>query len=91
MNEKFKNYITYGFFILHNKAQIVVTIPEYPTQSDSIVVLFDATQPGAEELLNYTGTVYAHTGVNTNLGDWQHVIGSWGNNQNQPALIEIRS
>ena len=71
--------------------QIVVTIPEYPTQSDSITVYFDATQPGAEELLNYTGTVYAHTGVNTNLGNWQHVIGSWGNNTNQPALTRDSS
>jgi len=71
------------------QAQLVVTIPEYPTQSDSIVVLLDATQPGAEELLNYSGTLYAHTGVNTNFGDWQHVIGDWGNNQNQPALARL--
>ncbi len=67
-------------------SQIVVTVPEHPTQNDSITVYFDATQPGAEELLNYTGTVYAHTGVTTNLGTWQHVIGTWGNNTNQPAL-----
>ena len=77
------------FLIATNRAQIVVTIPEYPTQLDSITVLFDATQPGAEELLDYTGTVYAHTGVNTNFGSWQHVIGSWSNNQNQPALTRL--
>lgn len=71
------------------QSQIVVTEPEYPTESDSIIVIFDATQPGAEELLNYTGTVYAHTGVNTNIGMWQHVIGSWGNNQTQPALVRL--
>lgn len=35
-------------------AQIVTTEPQYPTQNDSIVVIFDATQPGAVELLNYT-------------------------------------
>lgn len=69
--------------------QVVVTVPQYPTQSDSITIYFDATQPGAEELLNYTGTVYAHTGVNTNFGSWQHVIGSWGNNQTQPALTRL--
>ena len=77
------------FLLSTNYAQIVVTVPEYPTQSDSIIVFFDATQPGAEELLNYTGTVYAHTGVNTNFGNWQHVIGSWGNNQNQPSLLRL--
>ncbi len=70
-------------------SQIVITQPEYPTQLDSIVIFFDASQPGAEELLNYTGTVYAHTGVNTNFGNWQHVIGSWGNNQTQPALTRL--
>jgi glycosidase len=70
-------------------AQIVTTDPDYPTQYDSIVVYFDATQPGATGLLNYTGTVYAHTGVTTNLGQWQHVIGTWGNNTTQPALTRI--
>jgi 1,4-alpha-glucan branching enzyme len=70
-------------------AQIVVTVPPYPTQNDSIIIHFDATQPGAEELLNYTGTVYAHTGVNTNLGVWRYVKGSWGNNQTQPALTRL--
>ncbi len=68
--------------------QIVVTIPETPTENDSITVYFDATQPGAEQLLDYTGTVYAHTGVTTNLGIWRYVIGDWGNNSNQPALTK---
>ncbi len=72
-------------------AQIVVSDPEFPTENDIIILTFDATQPGAVELLNYTGTVYAHTGVITNLGGtvWQHVIGDWGNNQNQPALTRL--
>ena len=69
-------------------AQIVTTDPDYPTQYDSIVVFFDATQPGATALLNYTGTVYAHTGVTTNFGQWQHVIGNWGQT-NQPALTRL--
>lgn len=71
--------------------QLVTTTPEYPTQYDSITVTLDATKPGATELLNYTGTVYAHTGVITNLGGttWQHVIGSWGNNTTQPALTRL--
>ena len=70
-------------------SQVVTTIPEVPTQNDSITVILDATQPGAEELLNYTGTIYAHTGVNTNVGNWQHVIGNWGDNQIQPALTRL--
>lgn len=72
-------------------AQVVTTTPDYPTQYDSITVTLDATKPGATELLNYTGTVYAHTGVISNLGGttWQHVIGSWGNNTTQPALTRL--
>ena len=88
-----KNFLTTLFvFIITTTisfTQIVTTQPEYPTQNDSIVVYFDATQEGAAALLNYTGTVYAHTGVTSNLGQWQHVVGSWGNNSNQPALTRI--
>ncbi len=69
--------------------QITTTYPQYPTQNDSIVIYFDAAQTGGEELLNYTGTVYAHTGVNTNFGSWQHVIGTWGNNTTQPSLDRL--
>jgi len=70
-------------------SQPVYTDPEFPTEYDSITVFLDTTQPGLTELLNYTGTLYAHTGVNTNFGSWQHVIGDWGNNTNQPALERL--
>ncbi len=73
-------------------AQIVTTTPANPTQYDSIVVYFDATQTGASELLNYTGTVYAHTGVTVDslgiIKDWQYVIGTWGSTS-QPTLTWI--
>jgi 1,4-alpha-glucan branching enzyme len=74
-------------------SQIVTTVPTYPTQYDSITVYFDASLPGATALLNYTGVVYAHTGVITDLGGtvWQHVIGTWGNNTTQPALTRINT
>lgn len=69
-------------------AQLVTSLPQYPTENDSIVVFLDTSQPGAEELVNYTGTIYVHAGVNTNFGNWQHVIESWGNNTTQPALTK---
>ncbi|HVO75363.1 MAG TPA: alpha-amylase family glycosyl hydrolase [Ignavibacteriaceae bacterium] len=86
-----KKFFTASFILLFFSYEYpqVTTIPEFPTENDSIVVFLDATQPGAEELLNYSGTVYAHTGVNTALADWQHVIGSWGNNSTQPALTRL--
>ncbi len=70
-------------------SQIVTSSPTYPTENDSIVIYFDATQPGAEALLNYSGTIYAHTGVTTNVGKWRYVKGTWGVNPTQPALSNI--
>lgn len=87
-----KKYLFILFFIgfaVKLFPQLTTTYPQYPTQNDSIVILLDVTQPGGQELLNYTGTVYAHTGVNSNVGNWQHVIGSWGNNSTQPALTRL--
>ena len=90
LNMRFKILILFLFLGLTTGfSQIVVTVPQYPTENDSIIIYFDATQPGASELLNYTGTVYAHTGVTTNNGTWQHVIGNWGDNTTQPALTRL--
>jgi len=69
-------------------AQVVVSIPEFPTEQDSIIITFNASE-GDQGLIGYTGNVYAHTGVNTNLGNWKHVIESWGNDATQPRLTRI--
>ncbi len=80
-------------FAGYSYSQIVYTVPKFPTVNDSITVYFDATQPGASELLNYTGTIYAHTGLITSLStsstDWKYVIGKWGDNTTQPALTRL--
>jgi len=76
--------VTYSF------PQVIVSVPAHPTENDSIKIIFDASQ-GGQGLIGYTGTVYAHTGVFTNLApsSWSHVIGSWGNNTTQPALTRL--
>jgi hypothetical protein len=60
---------------------VVWTVPAFPTKYDDVTVYFDATQ-GNGALSGFTGDVYAHTGVITNLStsgsDWKHVIGNWG-------------
>jgi glycosidase len=89
MRIKLSIFVIFVFAIQYSFAQVVKTIPVLPTESDSIIVYFDATQPGAEGLLNYQGTVYAHTGVTTNLGKWRYVIGTWGLNSSQPALTRL--
>jgi len=64
-------------------SQVITWQPYFVKDSDSIDVYFDATQ-GNQGLLNYTGDVYAHTGVLTNSSvdnnDWKHVLTAWGVN-----------
>ncbi len=76
------------FFTINVFSQVVVSVPEFPTEDDSIIITFDATQ-GDQGLMGYTGNIYAHTGVNTSFGDWQHVIGGWGSDATQPKLNKI--
>ncbi len=84
--------LAFVFFTIKLTAQVVTTLPQYATQNDSIIITFDATQ-GDGGLAGYTGDVYAHTGVITNLStsdtDWRYVIGDWGNDSNQPKLTRI--
>ncbi len=66
---------------LPGTAQVVWTDPVFPSQTDDVVVYYDATK-GNGALAGYTGTIYAHTGVITNYSsspnDWRHVQGNWG-------------
>ena len=91
MRIKLSIFVILVLAIQYSFAQVVITVPALPTENDSIIVYFDATQPGAEGLLNYSGIVYAHTGVTTNLGQWRYVIGTWGANSTQPALTRLKT
>lgn len=73
------------------------TIPEYPVETDSIVIVFDVTYATHQnKIAGYTGDVYAHTGVtlknqNGSISSWQNVdsIGKWGDNTRQPKLTRL--
>lgn len=61
-------------------SQIITSDPPFPTENDSIVIYFDATQ-GNQGLLNYNiDDVYAYTGVtvlrNGQVVKWQHIVNS---------------
>lgn len=66
--------------------------PLFPTETDSIVVYFNAAQ-GSKGLAGYTGDVYAHTGVITNLStsatDWKYVKTNWGVNTPETKLQKV--
>ena len=67
----------------------VTTVPALPTADNPVSVYFDATGTPLE---GYSGTLYAHTGVNIQgVGNWQNVIGSWGNNTTQPSLERLEA
>jgi 1,4-alpha-glucan branching enzyme len=65
------------------QGQVIVTVPEFPTDLDSTVVIFDATK-GNAGLMNASPPIYAHTGVITNLSpsttDWRYVVAPWTTN-----------
>jgi 1,4-alpha-glucan branching enzyme len=71
------------FFSGSLSAQTVVTVPVYPTDLDSVTVIYDATK-GNGALKNVPPPIYAHTGVITNLStsgdDWRYVIAPWTTN-----------
>ena len=73
--------ILFHLIPVQSKAQIVWTVPPFPTKHDDVTVYYDATK-GNATLAGFTGDVYAHTGVITDQSssgsDWKHVIGNWG-------------
>jgi glycosidase len=79
-------------FSVNLSAQVITVTPPLPTDQDDVVVVFDATQ-GSQGLMGYTGDVYAHTGVITNLSsgpsDWKYVKADWGVNIPECKLTSL--
>lgn len=72
----------------------VHTNPAFPSEDKPVTIFFDATK-GSQGLLNYTGDVYVHIGVLTNLsdpdnpGDWRYVKTDWGVNTASTKLERV--
>ncbi|WP_313579881.1 alpha-amylase family glycosyl hydrolase [Chishuiella sp.] len=69
-------------FIIYIRAQIS-TIPTILEQNLPATIFFDKNGTGLE---NYSGNIYAHTGITIDGVEWQNTIGNWGDNTNQPQL-----
>jgi glycosidase len=71
---------------------VVTNNPAFPLDGGSVVITFDATR-GNGGLAGYTGDVYAHTGVITNLStsstDWKYVKTTWGVNTPDTKMTRI--
>lgn len=85
MPVKFLFYLVFFFIGIVVSAQIN-TEPALSVASHKVTVTFDSSKES--QLGYYTGDLYAHTGVNIEgKGNWQNIIGSWGDNAKQPKLI----
>jgi len=63
----------------------ITTNPALPVATKGGTITFDSSAEG--RLGSFTGELYAHTGVIlAGSSEWQHVIGDWANNTNQPKL-----
>ena len=71
------------------EAQILTSDPDLPTPGQAVTIYYDATQ-GTAGLEDFTGDVYAHTGViadqSTDMGDWKYVKTNWGVNTEETKL-----
>ncbi len=73
-----------GLFVLCClRAQLLSWSPEFPADNAAVTITFDASK-GNAGLNNFSGDVYIHTGVITNLstgpGDWKYVPTVWNSN-----------
>jgi len=80
------------FLTISITAQLIVTQPSFPLDSDSIVITFNSAE-GSAGLANYNGDVYLHTGVITNQStspsDWKYVKTNWGENTPATKMTKI--
>ncbi len=72
--------------------QLITTVPAFPNSEGAVEITFDATQ-GSKGLMGYTGDVYAHIGVLTNLStgnsNWRYVVADWGVNIPKAKMTRI--
>ncbi|MCG8699245.1 MAG: alpha-amylase family glycosyl hydrolase, partial [Bacteroidales bacterium] len=75
-----------------NIQSIITVKPTLPTESDSVLITFDASL-GTKGLMDFTGDVYAHTGVITDksssTSDWKYVKAKWNENIAECKLTRI--
>lgn len=78
--KKFLLALTILFLYTITNAQLLNWAPQFLNDNSTVVITMDATK-GNQGLLGYTGIVYMHLGVITNLStsptDWKYVPTTW--------------
>ncbi len=82
--------LSFLFTVTIAYAQIVTTNPVFPKATDQVTITYDATQ-GTGQLAGLPqGTpVYLHTGMTTQNGQWQFVVGNWGTDDDRVEMTRI--
>jgi len=77
--------------MISTQGQMITIDPAVPTMGQAIKIILNTADPnsGVNELRNYTGDIYVHTGVTISGISWQKVIGTWGNNTTQPKCKSL--
>lgn len=72
--------------------QVVTSKPEFPVPYDSVTVYFHADE-GNQELMDYSGDIWAHTGVitenSTSDSDWKYVVAEWNKNTDKARMTQV--
>lgn len=72
----------------------VTTLPVFPIQNQPVIITFDASL-GNDGLKDFSGDVYAHTGVitdkSTGSSDWKYVKTTWGTNTPETKLTRLNT
>jgi hypothetical protein len=91
-NDLFYSYVVGQTVSCGQVIDVVTTDPAFPLDNGSVTIYFNAAL-GNGGLFDYTGDVYAHTGVITNLStqtsDWKYVKTAWGENTAETKLDSI--
>lgn len=92
MLRRYTSLFSLFIFVQIAIAQVVTTIPLFPTVDEPVTVIFDATQ-GNAALAGVPGPIYAHTGLITTESvtpsDWQYTQGVWGTPDPNVLMTEI--
>jgi 1,4-alpha-glucan branching enzyme len=80
MRIKFTLLLLLIISVFTGNAQVLQVTPAFPTTSDVVTVIYDATEGNGA--LTGVSQIYAHAGVitdqSTSLTDWKFVQGNWG-------------
>lgn len=78
--------------IISLEGQVITTDPIFPTEADSVKIIFNASQ-GNSGLAGYSDEMWAHTGVLTDKSssgtDWKYVVAGWSENTDKAKLISL--